>query len=116
MSSHAAQQAYLAFLHQRWLNRHEVQQSVDEKLTDRRYCSDINWVIMDYLISEGYPAAAEKFAQETNLSPGEVLDIEAIRERVQIRNAIHGGRLQEAIELINNCDAEVRRNMLLLPI
>ncbi|TKA32664.1 hypothetical protein B0A54_15468 [Friedmanniomyces endolithicus] len=29
--------------------------------------SDINWVIMDYLVSEGYPGAAEKFAQETNL-------------------------------------------------
>jgi len=67
--------------------------------------SDINWVIMDYLVSEGYPGAAEKFAQETNL-PGPV-DNESIRERVRVRNAIHGGRLDEAIELINEIDPEV---------
>lgn len=60
---------------------------------------------MDYLVSEGYPGAAEKFAQETNL-PGPV-DNESIRERVQVRNAIHGGRLDEAIELINEIDPEV---------
>ena len=73
--------------------------------------SDINWVIMDYLVSEGYPGAAEKFAQETNL-PGPV-DNESIRERVRVRNAIHGGRLDEAIELINEIDPEVSTSSLL---
>ena len=68
-------------------------------------CSDINWVIMDYLVSEGYPGAAEKFAQETNLpSP---VDNDSIRERVQIRNAIHAGRVDEAIEMVNEIDPEV---------
>lgn len=67
--------------------------------------SDINWVIMDYLVSEGYPGAAEKFAQETNIcSPA---DMDNIRERVRIRNAIHAGRLEEAICLINELDHEV---------
>jgi len=70
--------------------------------------SDINWVIMDYLVSEGYPGAAEKFAQETNL-PGPV-DNESIRERVQVRDAIQGGRLDEAIELINEIDPEILDN------
>ncbi|TKA32612.1 hypothetical protein B0A54_15601 [Friedmanniomyces endolithicus] len=74
--------------------------------------SDINWVIMDYLVSEGYPGAAEKFAQETNL-PGPV-DNESIRERVRVRNAIHGGRLDEAIELINEIDPEILDNNHLL--
>ncbi|KAK4574505.1 hypothetical protein LTR86_001346 [Recurvomyces mirabilis] len=67
--------------------------------------SDINWVIMDYLVSEGYPGAAEKFAQETSL-PGPV-DNESIRERVQIRNAIHAGRIEEAIEMINEIEYEI---------
>ncbi|KAK5117236.1 hypothetical protein LTR62_005853 [Meristemomyces frigidus] len=67
--------------------------------------SEINWVIMDYLVSEGYPGAAEKFAQETNLpSP---VDNESIRERVQIRNAINRGRIEEAIEMINEIDYEI---------
>ena len=67
--------------------------------------SDINWVIMDYLVSEGYPGAAEKFAQETNLC--QPADIQSISERVRIRNAIHAGRIDEAIALINEVDPEV---------
>lgn len=72
---------------------------------DRSYCSDINWVIMDYLVSEGYPGAAEKFAQETNIcNPADMGDI---RERVRIRKAIHDGKVDEAVELINELDPEV---------
>ena len=67
--------------------------------------SDINWVIMDYLVSEGYPAAAEKFAQETNLCAPS--DIEGIRGRVRIRTAIYKGDISEAVGLINEVDAEV---------
>lgn len=67
--------------------------------------SDINWVIMDYLVSEGYPAAAEKFAQETNLCAPS--DLEGIRERVRIRTAIYSGDVAEAISIINEIDAEI---------
>ena len=67
--------------------------------------SDINWVIMDYLVSEGYPGAAEKFAQETNLC--QPADIEGIRERVRIRSAIHSGRINDAIDMVNGIDSEV---------
>ena len=60
---------------------------------------------MDYLVAEGYPGAAEKFAQETNLC--NPIDLESIRERVRIRNAIHTGKVDEAIEMINEIDPEV---------
>jgi len=63
---------------------------------------------MDYLITEGYPGAAEKFAQETNLYQGEAFDVDSIRERVQIRNAILNGKIEAAIELVNSVDAQVR--------
>ena len=69
--------------------------------------SDINLVIMDYLISEGYPGAAEKFAQESNIFLGDSLDLEGIKERVRIRNAIFGGRIDEAVVMINDVDAGV---------
>lgn len=62
---------------------------------------------MDYLISEGYPGAAEKFAQETNLSQGDAFDMRSIRERVQIRNSILAGRIEEAIELLNDINIKV---------
>ena len=62
---------------------------------------------MDYLVSEGYPGAAEKFALETNLSQGETFDIQSIRERVYIRNDILSGRIEVAIELLNNDETMV---------
>lgn len=60
---------------------------------------------MEYLITEGYPSAAEKFAREANIEHGP--DHSMIAQRVQIRESIHRGDLQEAIELINDLDPEV---------
>ena len=62
---------------------------------------------MDYLINEGYPDAAKKFAAEANIQqpPG---DTETIEERVEIRNAILDGDIQTAIERINDLDPDVR--------
>lgn len=67
--------------------------------------SDINSLIMDYLVNEGYPAAARKFALEANIQPAE--DLESVQERVEIRNAIHSGDIQTAIESINELDPQV---------
>lgn len=61
---------------------------------------------MDYLIKEGYPDSARKFAIEANIK--EKPDDEAIRTRVEIRNAIHCGEIQSAIEKINELNPEVR--------
>lgn len=69
---------------------------------------DINFVIMDYLINEGYPVAAQKFAKEADIVPSS--DGEAIQERVDIRNAIHAGNIQLAIERINELNPQVRVN------
>lgn len=68
---------------------------------------DINFVIMDYLMNEGYPAAAQKFAREANIQP--LADIDSIQERVAIRNAIHAGNIQAAIERINELNPQVRK-------
>lgn len=85
-----------------WLRR-DFEQA--ERRADRPPRSDINWVIMDYLVSEGYPDAAAKFAQETNIS--QPFDVEAIRARVRVRSAIHAGKVDEAIDMINSIDPEV---------
>ncbi|MCJ1277565.1 hypothetical protein MMC21_005378 [Puttea exsequens] len=60
---------------------------------------------MQYLISEGYPSAAQKFAHEANIQPE--IDIEPIQDRVAIREAIHSGDIQSAIEKINEFDPEI---------
>lgn len=60
---------------------------------------------MDYLITEGYPSAAKRFAAEANIQPKS--DLSGIQERVQIRESIHRGDLQVAIELINELNPDV---------
>ena len=60
---------------------------------------------MDYLIKEGYPLAAQKFASEANMQPTQ--DTDAIQERVEIREAIYSGDIQTAIEKINELAPQV---------
>ncbi|MCJ1385327.1 hypothetical protein MMC17_008449 [Xylographa soralifera] len=67
--------------------------------------SHINTLVMDYLVSEGYPSAAQNFALEANVQPR--VDIESIEERVVIRNAIYGGDIQTAIERINELNPQI---------
>ena len=60
---------------------------------------------MDYLINEGYPAAASNFAKEANLpSPTEE---DSISPRVEIRQAIHAGDIETAIHKINDLNPQV---------
>jgi len=68
--------------------------------------SDLNAVIMDYLVREGYPSAAQKFAHEANIAP--MLDVDSVQERVDIREAINKGDIQSAIEKINEVNPQVR--------
>jgi len=67
--------------------------------------SDINFVIMDYLINEGYPAAARNFAKEANIQP--LTEEESIQPRVEIRQALHAGNIETAIHRINDFNPQV---------
>ena len=60
---------------------------------------------MEYLISEGYPEAAQRFALEANIQPEP--DVDSIQERVEIREAIASGDIQSAIEKINELNPQV---------
>ncbi|KAL8666323.1 MAG: hypothetical protein Q9202_001594 [Teloschistes flavicans] len=80
-------------------SRHPFEQRVDNVKVSKTY---LNSIIMDYLISEGYPSAAQKFASEANLQPTSAA--ESIHERVKIRDAIYAGDIQTAIERINELD------------
>jgi hypothetical protein len=80
-----------------------------KKIVERKsltiFHSETNWIVMDYLVSEGYPGAAEKFAEETNIDLPSAP--QKIRERVLIRNALHAGRVEDAVCLINEIDHQV---------
>ena len=60
---------------------------------------------MEYLISEGYPEAAQRFALEADIEPE--LDVDSIQERVEIREAIASGDIQSAIEKVNELNPQV---------
>lgn len=54
---------------------------------------------MDYLVTEGYPKAAQDFAREANIQPSG--DVDTLQARKDIKLAIYGGKIKEAIEMIN---------------
>lgn len=60
---------------------------------------------MDYLVNQGYPDAAAKFAKEANVAPNSAVD--TIKERVEIRDLIYKEQIQEAIEKINDLNPVV---------
>jgi hypothetical protein len=81
---------------------HQFDRKVDEVKPSK---TDINYLVMDYLITNGYPAAAKKFAIEANIQPK--ADVDSIQERVDIRTAIHSGDIQSAIEKINELNPQI---------
>lgn len=60
---------------------------------------------MDYLVIEGYKSAAEEFSKEANLSPA--MDLESIENRMNIRDAVQRGDVEEAIERVNDLNPDV---------
>ena len=68
--------------------------------------SQINSLMMDYLITEGYPETAQALAEEANMRIH--TDYEATQERLEIRNLIYAGDIQSAIERINEVNPLVR--------
>ncbi|KAL9936419.1 hypothetical protein V8E36_004487 [Tilletia maclaganii] len=73
---------------------------------------DLNRLVMDYLVIEGYKDAAERFAAESGLSPQ--VDLESIENRMLIRNAIQRGDIENAIGKVNELDPEILDNNYLL--
>jgi hypothetical protein len=66
---------------------------------------DLNAMILDYLLLEGFPDAAVEFARETGL-PADV-DHATIQERMEIQEAVEEGRVEEAVRRVNELDPEV---------
>ena len=60
---------------------------------------------MDYLVIEGFKSAAEEFSQEANITPP--VDFESIESRMNIREALQRGDVENAIALVNDLNPEV---------
>jgi len=67
---------------------------------------DLNKLVMNYLIIEGFKDAAEKFSQESGTKPP--VNLESIQDRMVVRTAIQRGQIEEAIERVNDLNPEVK--------
>ncbi|KAG2232213.1 hypothetical protein INT48_003903 [Thamnidium elegans] len=65
---------------------------------DLTFGRDLNQLVMNYLVVEGYKDAAEQFSSESGLAP--TVDLQSIQERMDIRHAIQSGDVDTAIDLI----------------
>ncbi|XP_070532619.1 glucose-induced degradation protein 8 homolog [Ptychodera flava] len=70
--------------------------------------ADMNKLIMDYLVTEGFKEAAEKFKVESGIQPN--VNLDTLDERIQIRDAIQNGRIEDAIALVNDLHPELLDN------
>ncbi|EDW32013.1 GL11425 [Drosophila persimilis] len=61
--------------------------------------ADLNRLVMNYLITEGYQEAAQRFKAESSLEPSSLGD--SIDDRVRIRNAVRSGQVKYAMDLAN---------------
>jgi hypothetical protein len=67
---------------------------------------DLNVMIMNYLVHQGYPSAAVAFAREANLALSRE-SVDSISARMKIRNQIHAGEIEKAIYDINTLNPQV---------
>lgn len=79
-----------------WMNRIENAQ-VDRSL--------MNKLVMNYLVTEGFKEAADKFGTETGIHYP--YDTDSLNERIKIREAIELGQIEQAVCLINNLHPEL---------
>ena len=69
----------------------------------------MNRLVMDYLVIEGYKSAAEEFSQEANMTPS--VDFESIESRMEIREALQRGDVEDAITRVNDLNPEVSQSI-----
>ncbi|KAJ3549649.1 hypothetical protein NM688_g5157 [Phlebia brevispora] len=66
---------------------------------------DLNRLVMDYLVIEGFKSAAEEFSREAGIASP--VDLDSIESRMNIREALQRGDVSEAIELVNDLNPEI---------
>lgn len=70
--------------------------------------TNMNAIVMDYLVTEGFKEAAEKFSEEADLKMMQVTALSGEQEpsvlmdqRIDVRRAIEDGKILDAVCLIN---------------
>ena len=67
--------------------------------------AEINKIIMEYLVKEGFKEAVLSFQKESGVEPG--VNMAMLDDQIKIRGAVESGAIQDAVELVNDIDPEV---------
>ncbi|KAK4347116.1 hypothetical protein RND71_033455 [Anisodus tanguticus] len=65
---------------------------------------DTNRLVMNFLVTEGYVEAAEKFKMESGTDPD--IDLATITDRMAVKKAVQSGNVEDAIEKVNDLNPE----------
>ncbi|KAL8143904.1 hypothetical protein V2J09_016936 [Rumex salicifolius] len=65
---------------------------------------DMNKLVMNFLVTEGYVDAAEKFRMESGT---EHIDLATITDRMAVKKAVQCGNIEDAIEKVNDLNPEI---------
>ncbi|XP_041024797.1 protein GID8 homolog isoform X1 [Juglans microcarpa x Juglans regia] len=80
----------------------------EKKLNDVKIRKeDVNKLVMNFLVTEGFVDAAEKFRIESGTAPD--IDLATITDRMAVKKAVQCGNVEDAIEKVNDLNPEVQR-------
>ncbi|XP_051128724.1 protein GID8 homolog [Andrographis paniculata] len=65
----------------------------------------MNKIVMNFLVTEGYLDAAEKFQLESSTEPG--VDLATGIDRMAVKKALQGGYVEDAIGKVNDLNPEI---------
>ncbi|KAL3519682.1 hypothetical protein ACH5RR_017831 [Cinchona calisaya] len=78
----------------------------ERKLNDAKIRKeDMNKLVMNFLVTEGYVDAAEKFRMESGTEPD--IDLATITDRMAVKKAVQSGNVEDAIEKVNDLNPEI---------
>ncbi|KAH7568966.1 hypothetical protein JRO89_XS06G0081700 [Xanthoceras sorbifolium] len=78
----------------------------EKKLNDVKIRKeDMNKLVMNFLVTEGYVDAAEKFRMESGTEPD--IDLATIMDRMAVKKAVQCGNVEDAIEKVNDLNPEI---------
>ena len=68
-------------------------------------CSELNRVIMEYLLKEGFKEAVMAFEEDAHVNPG--VNLTVLDDQIKIREAVERGKIQDAIEYVNKVNPTI---------
>ncbi|KAI5435915.1 Glucose-induced degradation complex subunit [Lathyrus oleraceus] len=66
---------------------------------------DMNKLVMNFLVPEGFVEVAEKFCKEFGTEPD--IDLATITGRMAVKKAVQSGNVEDAIEKVNDLNPEM---------